>query len=83
MDVMEMAEENKGESQKAQKFRKLGEARLEKAVHSIKLIAPLADKSRYEYTDAQVKYILRTLKESVRNVESAFQGKVEKEISLP
>ena len=78
-----MAEETKVESPKAQKFRKLGEARLEKAVHTIKLITPLADKSRYEYTDAQVKYILKTLKESVRSVENAFQGKVEKEISLP
>jgi hypothetical protein len=78
-----MAEETKVESPKAQKFRKLGEARLERAIHTIKLITPLADKSRYEYTDAQVKYILRTLKESVRTVENAFQGKVEKEISLP
>jgi len=78
-----MVEETKVESPKAQKFRKLGEARLERAVHTIKLITPLADKSRYEYTDAQVKYILRTLKESVRTVENAFQGKVEKEISLP
>ena len=78
-----MAEETKVESPKAQKFRKLGEARLEKALHTIKLITPLADKSRYEYTDAQVKYILKTLKESVRSVENAFQGKVEKEISLP
>jgi len=78
-----MAEETKTESLKAQKFRKLGEARLERAVHTIKLITPLADKNRYEYTDAQVKYILKTLKESVRSVENAFQGKVEKEISLP
>jgi len=78
-----MVEETKVESPKAQKFRKLGEARLERAVHTIKLITPLADKSRYEYTDAQVKYILRTLKESVRTVENAFQGKFEKEISLP
>jgi hypothetical protein len=78
-----MTEEKKVESTRAQKFRKLGEARLEKAVHNIKLLTPLADKSRYEYTDAQVKYIIRTLKESVRTVENAFQGKVEKEISLP
>ena len=78
-----MPEDVKEESPKAQKFRKLGEARLEKAVHNIELLIPLADKSRYDYTDAQVKYILKTLKDSVRNVENAFQGKVEKEISLP
>jgi len=35
------------------------------------------------YTDEQVKYIIKTLKESVRTVENAFQGKVEKKISLP
>jgi hypothetical protein len=78
-----MEDETRVESLKAQKFRKLGEARLERAVHTIQLITPLADKGRYEYTDAQVKYILKTLKESVRTVENAFQGKVEKEISLP
>jgi len=78
-----MVEETKMESEKAQKFRKLAEARLEKAIHTIELLAPLADKNRYDYTDAQVKYIIRTLKESVRTVENAYQGKAEKEIILP
>ena len=78
-----MTEESNTGSAKAQKFRQLGEARLEKAVHAIKLITPLADRNRYEYSDAQVKYIIKTLRESVKVVENAFQGKVEKEISLP
>lgn len=78
-----MTEEKKANNTKEQKFRTLAEARLEKAVHSIELIAPLSDKNRYTYTDEQVKYILRTLKESVRTVENSFQGKVEKKISLP
>jgi len=73
-----MTEDNSGE-----KFKKIAEARLERAVHTIRLITPLADKNRYEYTDEQVKYIVRTLRESVKSVENAFQGKVEKEISLP
>lgn len=76
-------EAEKNETMKAQKFRQLGEARLEKAVHAIELIKPLADRNRYEYSDAQVKYILKTLKDSVKDVESAFQGKIEKKISLP
>lgn len=70
-------------SNKSQKFRQLGEARLEKAVHAIELIIPLADRNRYDYSDAQVKYILKTLKDSVKDVENAFQGKIEKKISLP
>ncbi|MDQ1271454.1 MAG: hypothetical protein QG657_1619 [Acidobacteriota bacterium] len=78
-----MAEEKKTDNNKEQKFRALAEARLEKAVHTIELIAPLSDKNRYTYTDEQVKYILRTLRESVKTVENAFQGKVEKKISLP
>jgi FKBP-type peptidyl-prolyl cis-trans isomerase (trigger factor) len=78
-----MTEEKKANNTKEQKFRTLAEARLEKAVHCIQLIAPLADKNRYTYTDEQVKYIVKTLKESVRTVENAFQGKVEKKISLP
>jgi FKBP-type peptidyl-prolyl cis-trans isomerase (trigger factor) len=71
------------ENSKSEKFRSLAEARLERAVHTIKLLGPLADKNRYEYTDEQVKYIIKTLKESVKNVDNAFQGKVHKEISLP
>jgi len=78
-----MTEEKKSDNSKEQKFRALAEARLEKAVHSIELIAPLADKNRYTYNDEQVRYIIKTLKESVRDVENAFQGKVEKKISLP
>ena len=78
-----MAEEVKSSNTKEQKFRALAEARLERAVHAIELIEPLADKNRYGYTDEQVKYIIKTLKESVRTVENAFQGKVEKKISLP
>jgi len=71
------------EETKNAKFKALAEARLERAVHTIKLLAPLSDKNRYEYTDEQAKYIIKILKESVRNVENAFQGKIEKEISLP
>jgi len=83
VEVNKMTEETTSVNKKSQKFKQLAEARLERAVHTVKLIAPLADKSRYEYSDAQVKYIIKTLKDSVRTVESAFQGKVEKEISLP
>jgi uncharacterized protein YPO0396 len=72
-----------GEETKNAKFKALAEARLERAVRAIKILAPLADRKRYEYTDEQAKYIIKTLKESVRNVENAFQGKIEKEISLP
>ena len=78
-----MTKEQTTENKKAQKFKDLAESRLEKAVHAIKLIAPLADKNRYEYSESQVKYLTKTLKDSVRIVEGAFQGKVEKEISLP
>ena len=78
-----MAEEAKQGNLKAQKFKELAEARLERAVHTVQLLTPLADKSRYEYSDAQVKYILKTLKDTVKTVENAFQGKVDKEISLP
>ncbi len=78
-----MTEEARAKVSKEQKFRSLAEARLERAVHAIQLIAPLADKNRYTYTDEQVKYIIKNLKESVKTVENAFQGKVEKKISLP
>lgn len=72
-----------GDNTKSDKFRSLAEARLERAVHAIRLLSPLADRNRYEYTDEQAKYIIKTLKDSVKNVENAFQGKVKKEISLP
>jgi hypothetical protein len=71
------------EKSKSEKFRELAENRLEKAVHSIELLTPLSDRKRYEFSEEQAKYIVKTLKESVRNVESAFQGKVNKKITLP
>lgn len=71
------------EKNKAEKFKELAEKRLTKAVHNVELLIPLSDKNRYEFTEDQVKYIVKTLKESVKTVENAFQGKVEKKINLP
>lgn len=68
---------------KKEKFKSIAEPRLERAAHNILLLIPLSDKNRYEYSDEQVKYILKTLKDSVRQVENAFDGKSEKTIRMP
>lgn len=71
--------------EKKEKFIKIAEKRLEKAVHAIDVLKPLADRSRYEYTDTQVKYIVKALKDAVREVENTFKSGEgnKKRISIP
>ena len=56
----------------AEKFKELAEKRVNKALKDIRLIGNLSNRSNYKYTDAQVKKIMKALKESVRECESRF-----------
>lgn len=63
-----------GEESKAEKFKRLGNSRLNKAVYSIGLLESLAVKAAYDYTDEQVDAIMSVLVEAVANVEAAFKN---------
>jgi len=70
---------------KKEKFINLAEKRLGKAVHAIELLISLSDKNRYEYSEKQVNYIIKTLKNSVNDVDKSFRGDnvKEKKITIP
>jgi hypothetical protein len=57
---------------KAQKFVELGNKRVNKAIKDLKLIANLANKKNYEYTEEQGKKIVRVLQKEVENIRKGF-----------
>ena len=62
-------------SKKMVKFEGLAEKRMNVALKKISLIGNLSHTGNYEYNDAHVTQILRSLKAAVREVESRFCNK--------
>ena len=58
---------------KRKKFVDLAEARTSKAMQSIRLIGNLANKSNYDYTDADVQRIAKALEQEIRDLRTRFQ----------
>lgn len=57
---------------KKRKFRDLAEKRVNKALDSIRLIGNLSNRQNYAYDDAQVRKIVKALRDAVGEVESRF-----------
>ena len=56
------------------KFKKLANARVNKAIKLIKLIGNLSNKSHYEYTKKQSKQITDALQQELNLVKSKFNS---------
>ena len=67
---MDMAVQTKGK--KREKFRKLAEKRTNKAIDAIRLIGNLSNHQLYEWEEAEVKKILKALRDSLGEVEARF-----------
>lgn len=63
-----------GESEKRAKFRELAEARTNKAIEAITRIGNLSNRQIYEYDEAEVKKIVKALREAVSSVENRFEA---------
>ena len=61
-------------SQKREKFRELAESRTTKALEAIARIGNLSNRQVYEYEDAEVKKIMRALRDAVGEVEARFEA---------
>lgn len=61
-------------SQKGQKFKELAESRTNKALDAIGRIGNLSNTALYEWEEADLKKIMRALKESVSEVEARFDS---------
>ncbi len=57
-------------------FVKTAEVRVNRALKHIKIIGALNDKSAYVYSDADVKKIVKALKDSVLEIEAKFKEPV-------
>jgi hypothetical protein len=61
-----------GNSTKREKFVRLAEGRTQSALNAIRKIGNLSNKRAYEYDDADVKKIIRALREAVSDAERRF-----------
>jgi hypothetical protein len=75
----------KNTSAKREKFRELAESRTNNALTAIGRIGNLSNRQLYEFEDAEVRKIIRALKDALNEVESRFaspKGKAEARFKL-
>jgi len=61
-----------GADQKRQKFIKLAEGRTQAALNAIRKIGNLSNRRAYNYADADVKKIVKVLREALNETERKF-----------
>jgi hypothetical protein len=62
-------------SAKRSNFIRLAEARVTKALRSIKVIGNLSNKANYEYTDQDISKIINALQAEINLLKSRFKNK--------
>jgi hypothetical protein len=65
--------EVEGVETKSDKFKRLANARLDKILTAIGQLAPLANKSQYEYTPEQLAKLFSLIDSKVEQVSAAFK----------
>jgi hypothetical protein len=63
-----------GSSGKRERFRELAEARTNKAIEAILRIGNLSNRQIYNFEDAEVRKVIRALKDAVASVEARFES---------
>ena len=69
-----MVGEDESVSQRRLKFAELATKRVNKATQAIRVIGNLSNKSNYEYTDQDVRLIIRELNAAVADVKRRFSN---------
>ncbi len=59
---------------KRQKFVSLAEARVSRALQAIRVIGNLSNRSTYEYTDEDVRRIVKALSAELESVQARFRS---------
>lgn len=59
---------------KSAKFVELANKRVSRAIKSLKLVANLANRQNYEFTDEQAKKIIKALQKELDLVKQSFQN---------
>lgn len=60
------------EARKHTKFRELAEKRTNKALEAIRIVGNLSNRQTYVYEDAEVRKIVKALRDAVAEVETRF-----------
>ncbi len=60
---------------KSEKFKELAENRVNRVIDDIRKVANLSNKTRYEYSDTQIKKIFTAIEEATKEAKSQFQVK--------
>ena len=63
---------SKVRADKHAKFRELAESRTNKAIDAVGRIGNLSNRSLYEWEDAEVRKVIKALKDAVSEVEARF-----------
>ena len=63
-----------GPSDRRMKFAELASKRVNRATQSIRTIGNLSNRSNYDWTEQDVKKIVRELRKAVKEVEDSFLG---------
>jgi hypothetical protein len=66
--------ERRGKASKREKFRGLAEARTNKAIEAILRIGNLSNRQIYDFEDAEVRKVVRALKDAIASVEARFES---------
>ena len=69
-----MEAERTDPSDRRTKFATLASKRVNRASHAIKTIGNLSNRSNYDWTEQDVKKIIRELRKAVKEVEDRFLG---------
>ena len=69
-----MEAERTDSSDRRTKFATLASKRVNRASHAIKTIGNLSNRSNYDWTEEDVKKIVRELRRAVKEVEDRFLG---------
>lgn len=72
-------------SEKRVKFREIAESRTNKAIDAIARIGNLSNRSLYEWEDAELKKVLKALRDAISEVEARFdspKGKISSKFKL-
>lgn len=64
---------------KEDKFKRLANARVNNAIKQLELIGNLSNSSSYDYTDDEVRKIMNTLNQKVKEISFKFQESLKKE----
>lgn len=59
-------------SEKREKFVRLAEGRTQSALEAIRKIGNLSNRRAYDYSDADIKKIVKTLREATNDIERKF-----------